>query len=64
MRRGNLLPGALLDLAEPEHHAEALRDSVTARIPGLLQTHDHAREIFRQAVTELTRPSPTKPRSA
>ncbi|MGA4849803.1 helix-turn-helix domain-containing protein [Streptomyces sp. G5(2025)] len=51
-----LLPGALLDLAELEHHAEALRDSVTARIPGLLQTHDYAREIFRQAVTELTPP--------
>ncbi|MFF1376365.1 helix-turn-helix domain-containing protein [Streptomyces sp. NPDC058308] len=51
-----LLPGSLLDLAELEHHAKALRDSVTARIPGLLQTHDHAREIFRQAVTELSPP--------
>ncbi|MEV0117935.1 helix-turn-helix transcriptional regulator [Streptomyces sp. NPDC050844] len=51
-----LLPGALLDLAELEHHAESLRDSITARIPGLLQTHDYAREIFRQAVTELSPP--------
>ncbi|QEV18889.1 helix-turn-helix domain-containing protein [Streptomyces alboniger] len=51
-----LLPSSLLDLAELEHHARALRDSVTARIPGLLQTHDHAREIFRQAVIELSPP--------
>lgn len=50
------LPGLLLDLAELEHHTKSLRDSITARIPGLLQTHDHAREIFRQAVTELTPP--------
>lgn len=51
-----LLPSSLLDLAELEHHAVALRDSITARIPGLLQTHDYAREIFRQAVTELSPP--------
>ncbi|MEU9962174.1 helix-turn-helix transcriptional regulator [Streptomyces sp. NPDC050982] len=50
------LPSPLLDLAELEHHAKSLHDTVTARIPGLLQTHDHAREIFRQAVTELTPP--------
>ncbi|MGH4029403.1 helix-turn-helix domain-containing protein [Actinomycetota bacterium Odt1-20B] len=52
----DLLPSALLDLAELEHHAQSLRDSVTARIPGLLQLHDYAREIFRQAVTELSPP--------
>ena len=34
----------------------APHDTVTARIPGLLQTLDHAREIFRQAVTELSPP--------
>ncbi|MEU9189582.1 helix-turn-helix transcriptional regulator [Streptomyces sp. NPDC048484] len=50
------VPSPLLDLPELEHHATSLRDSVTARIPGLLQTLDHAREIFRQAVTELTPP--------
>ncbi|MEU9785309.1 helix-turn-helix transcriptional regulator [Streptomyces phaeochromogenes] len=50
------LPSPLLDLAELEQHAKSLHDTVTARIPGLLQTHDHAREIFRQAVTELTPP--------
>ncbi|MFD9864015.1 helix-turn-helix domain-containing protein [Streptomyces alboflavus] len=51
-----LLPSALLDLAELEHHAKALRDCITARIPGLLQTRDYAREIFVQAVTQLSPP--------
>jgi transcriptional regulator with XRE-family HTH domain len=50
------LPAPLLDLAELEHHAKALRDSTTARIPGLLQTREYALEIFRQAVTELSPP--------
>ncbi|MER5753191.1 helix-turn-helix transcriptional regulator [Streptomyces sp. NPDC002088] len=51
-----ILPAPLLDLAELEHHAQALRDSTTARIPGLLQTREYALEIFRQAVTELSPP--------
>ena len=51
-----LLPTALLDLAELEHHAQALHDTTTARIPGLLQTRAYALEIFRQAVTELSPP--------
>lgn len=51
-----LLPSSLLDLAELEHHATALRDTTTARIPGLLQTREYALEIFRQAVTELPPP--------
>ncbi|MEU5704830.1 helix-turn-helix domain-containing protein [Streptomyces aurantiacus] len=51
-----ILPSPLLDLAELEHNAQSLRTMVTARIPGLLQTVDHAREIFRQAVTELSPP--------
>ncbi|MGW5868882.1 helix-turn-helix domain-containing protein [Streptomyces sp. NPDC055239] len=51
-----LLPSLLLDLAELEHHAQSVRDATTARIPGLLQTRDYAREIFRQAVTELSPP--------
>ncbi|MER6091493.1 helix-turn-helix domain-containing protein [Streptomyces bluensis] len=51
-----LLPGPLLDLAELEHHAQALRASTTARVPGLLQTREYALEIFRQAVTELSPP--------
>ncbi|MFD7711917.1 helix-turn-helix domain-containing protein [Streptomyces sp. NPDC059786] len=51
-----ILPSSLLDLAELEHHAQSLRTSITARIPGLLQTVDYAREIFRQGVTELSPP--------
>jgi transcriptional regulator with XRE-family HTH domain len=51
-----LLPAALLDLAELEHHAERLRTAVTVHIPGLFQTTDYAREIFRQAVPELPPP--------
>ncbi|WP_328442410.1 helix-turn-helix domain-containing protein [Streptomyces sp. NBC_00444] len=51
-----LLSRPLLDLAELEHHARSLHDHTTARIPGLLQTREHALEIFRQAVTELSPP--------
>jgi transcriptional regulator with XRE-family HTH domain len=49
-----LLPTPLLDIAELEHHATALRSANTAHIPGLLQTTDHAREIFRQVVPEFS----------
>jgi transcriptional regulator with XRE-family HTH domain len=52
----DLVPSSLLDLAELEHHAQSLRGATTARIPGLLQTRDYAREIFHQAVTELPPP--------
>ncbi|MET7792172.1 DUF5753 domain-containing protein, partial [Streptomyces sp900116325] len=51
-----VLPPPLLDLAESEHHAERLRTAVTVHIPGLLQTPEHAREIFRQDVPELSPP--------
>jgi len=51
-----ILPSALLDLAELEHHAEHLRTAVTAHIPGLFQTVDHARDLFRQVVPELSPP--------
>lgn len=52
----DILPDPLLDLAELEHHAHHLRGAVTTHIPGLLQTADHAREIFRHAVQVLTPP--------
>ncbi|MEW2491403.1 helix-turn-helix domain-containing protein [Streptomyces sp. NPDC048411] len=39
-----LLPNPLLDLAELEHHAERLRGAITAHIPGLLQSADHAQD--------------------
>jgi transcriptional regulator with XRE-family HTH domain len=52
----DLLPPGLLDLAELEHHGTALRTAHTSGIPGLLQTMDHAREVFRQVVPELSPP--------
>lgn len=51
-----ILPAGLLDLAEIEHHATRLRTAVTVHIPGLFQTRDYAREIFRQDVPELSPP--------
>ncbi|MGW1785726.1 helix-turn-helix domain-containing protein [Streptomyces sp. NPDC002143] len=47
------LPSGLLDLAELEHHATALRVSVTVHMPGLLQTPEHARATMREAVPPL-----------
>ncbi|MEX2981630.1 helix-turn-helix domain-containing protein [Streptomyces sp. C36] len=47
------LPVGLTDLAELEHHATALRVAQVINIPGLLQTVDYAREIFREAVPPL-----------
>jgi transcriptional regulator with XRE-family HTH domain len=51
-----ILPAPLLDLAEAEHHARRLRTAVTVHIPGLFQTMEHARAIFRQDVPELSPP--------
>ncbi|MFE6285986.1 helix-turn-helix transcriptional regulator [Streptomyces sp. NPDC057877] len=47
------LPRPFLDLAEMEHHARALRVAQVINIPGLLQTPEHARTLFRQVVPEL-----------
>jgi transcriptional regulator with XRE-family HTH domain len=47
------LPPRLLDLAEMEHHATALRVTQVINIPGLLQTPEHARALFREAVPVL-----------
>ncbi|MEV7418999.1 helix-turn-helix transcriptional regulator [Streptomyces sp. NPDC089919] len=44
------LPAGLLDLAEMEHHAVALRSVQIMHIPGLLQTEDYARAVFEEAV--------------
>ncbi|KRV51507.1 DNA-binding protein [Wenjunlia vitaminophila] len=49
----DLLPTGLLELTELEHHATALRTSQLVNVPGLLQTPDHARSIFGQAVPPL-----------
>lgn len=50
--RGTLSP-QLLDLAEFEHHATSLRVAQVINIPGLLQTADHARALFREVVPPL-----------
>ncbi|MFB7007629.1 MULTISPECIES: helix-turn-helix transcriptional regulator [unclassified Streptomyces] len=50
------LPAPLLDLAEIEHHAHRLRTAVTVHVPGLFQTAEYAREIFRQDVPALSPP--------
>lgn len=52
----DILPNQLLDLAELEHHAKRSRNGVTLHIPGLFQTTDYAREIFRQGVPEMPPP--------
>nr|WP_245936302.1 DUF5753 domain-containing protein [Streptomyces cahuitamycinicus] len=51
-----VLPSGLITLAELEHHATAIRAAFTSHIPGMLQTTEHAREIFSQAI-----PTPTPP---
>ncbi|GGZ75493.1 helix-turn-helix domain-containing protein [Streptomyces bluensis] len=51
----DVLPPALINIAELEHHATMLWSANTAHVPGLLQTTDHAREIFRQVVPEFSR---------
>ncbi|MFI9238556.1 helix-turn-helix domain-containing protein [Streptomyces sp. NPDC053079] len=48
-----VLPGGLLDLAEAEHHATALRVAQAITVPGLLQTPEHARAVFREFVPAL-----------
>ncbi|MET9563261.1 helix-turn-helix domain-containing protein [Streptomyces tauricus] len=49
----DVLPSPLLDLAEMEHHATALRVAQVINIPGLLQTPDHARALFHEVVPAL-----------
>ncbi|MFD7813677.1 helix-turn-helix domain-containing protein [Streptomyces sp. NPDC059785] len=44
------LPPDLVDLAELEHHATALKAALAIHIPALLQTQDHARAMLGQAV--------------
>ncbi|MFD5698875.1 DUF5753 domain-containing protein [Streptomyces lasiicapitis] len=47
------LPVGLIDLAELEHHAVGVRAALVVHIPALLQTTDHARALFQQAVPPL-----------
>lgn len=48
-----VLPQVNLDVAEAEHHATFLREIVVNRVPGLLQTPDYARAVFRYMRPEL-----------
>lgn len=48
-----LLPMALVEVAELEHEATALRVAVLVTMPGLLQTSDHARASYGQSVPSL-----------
>jgi transcriptional regulator with XRE-family HTH domain len=50
--RGILTPGAL-NVAELEHHLVAMQIMQTVTVPGLLQTEDYARALFRGTVSEL-----------
>lgn len=51
--RGVLAAG-MLDLAELEHHATALRHSLIMHMPGLLQHPEYMRAVFAEAVPALT----------
>lgn len=48
-----LLPAVLVDVAELEHHATAMRVAVVVTMPGLVQTVGHARGAFSQSVPRL-----------
>ncbi|WP_328953028.1 helix-turn-helix transcriptional regulator [Kitasatospora purpeofusca] len=51
-----ILPAGTLDLAELEHHAVSMRIASAIHIPGLLQTTEHARALFRDVVPPLSPP--------
>lgn len=50
------LPVPMLDLAEMEHHSTYLRSTQVMHLPGLLQTVDYARLVFRNNI-----PTPSPP---
>ncbi|WP_244453204.1 Scr1 family TA system antitoxin-like transcriptional regulator [Streptomyces malaysiensis] len=43
----------MLDIAELEQDASGLRVALAVHIPGLLQTVDHARALYRETVPAL-----------
>jgi transcriptional regulator with XRE-family HTH domain len=51
-----ILPAEALDLAELEHHAQSMRIASAVHLPGLLQTAEHARAIFRDVVPPFEPP--------
>ncbi|MGY3203085.1 helix-turn-helix domain-containing protein [Streptomyces sp. TE5632] len=48
-----VLPQVNMDVAEAEHHATFLREVVITHVPGLLQTPDYARAVFRYMRPDL-----------
>lgn len=50
--RDSLAPG-FLDIAEMEWHARRLRIALTVHLPGILQTEEHARAVFRHVIPRL-----------
>ncbi|WP_415949947.1 helix-turn-helix domain-containing protein [Streptomyces sp. KLOTTS4A1] len=50
--RGSL-PVGMLDIAELEAHAVAMRAAYSMHMPGLLQTSDHALALFRMVIPRL-----------
>jgi transcriptional regulator with XRE-family HTH domain len=51
-----ILPAAMLDLAEMEHYARSISMSQVVHLPGLLQTVDYARLVFQQSSHQLPQP--------
>ncbi|MFE4366841.1 helix-turn-helix domain-containing protein [Streptomyces sp. NPDC056835] len=51
-----ILPADSLELAELEHHAVAMRVACAIHLPGLLQTTDHARALFKDVVPPFDPP--------
>jgi transcriptional regulator with XRE-family HTH domain len=51
-----ILPAEFLDIAELEHHALAMRVACAIHLPGLLQTVDHARALFKDVVPSFDPP--------
>jgi hypothetical protein len=47
------LPAAILDIDEMEWHARRLRIALSVHMPGLLDTEDHARAVFEQAIPPI-----------
>ncbi|MFE1913950.1 Scr1 family TA system antitoxin-like transcriptional regulator [Streptomyces anandii] len=50
----DVLPAGLLDIAEMEHYATALRSAQIMHMPGLLQLPDYMRGIFAEAVPTMS----------
>ena len=48
-----MVPAALLDVAELEHHATHLRTIQITHIPGVFQTEDYTRTVFGYAIPPL-----------